>query len=70
MNKIISRKEILNNADEYIKTQNENLKNTPYFIDEKTAFVLITELSSKIAIIPYFWLPSENLRSKSKKEIR
>lgn len=45
MNKIISRKEILNNADEYIKTQNENLKNTPYFIDEKTAFRAIKFIS-------------------------
>ncbi len=45
MNKTISRKEILNNADEYIKTQNENLKNTPYFIDEKTAFRAIKFIS-------------------------
>lgn len=50
-----------------LKLKRKSKKYTLFYI-WKIAFVLITKLSSKIAIIPYFWLPSENLRSKSKKD--
>lgn len=37
-------------------------------VNDLTAFVLITQIDKKITIIPYFYLPSENIRSKSKKD--
>lgn len=37
-------------------------------VNDLTAFVLIADIDKAIVVIPYFWLPSDNIRSKSKKD--
>lgn len=37
-------------------------------VNDLTAFVLISQYKDKFVVIPYFWLPAENLRTKSKKD--
>lgn len=37
-------------------------------VNDLTAFVLIAEFNAKFIVIPYLWIPSENVRTKSKKD--